>query len=177
MTSALKACDRVGKRRCAFAGDALAKWRQLMNRYRQGPVRLPDGFRLHYADVVSYTLGALYGRAYYRPLMRDLRDLYRMTFDRAKSTTSYSSSDSSRLRERMTERVPAMPYGSYGPRFSPAFEGVACADTLNPADPRTWVSAGINADRRGPWFGRLWTWVSSACAREWIVLDHVDTVS
>lgn len=165
MTSALEVCDRVGKTRCAFAGDALTKWRRLMNRFRQGPVRLSDGYLLHYADIVSYTLGGLYNRASYRPLMRDLRDLYRMTFDQTTATAAYGPSDSSRLRDRMAERERAVPYASYGPGFSPGFEAVACADTVNPDDPEAWVAAGVRADRRGPWFGRPWTWVSSPCAR------------
>jgi hypothetical protein len=49
--------------------------------------------------------------------------------------------------------------------LSPAFEGVACADSVNPSDPTAWLDAGRLADAVSPWFGRVWTWVSSPCAQ------------
>ncbi|MBA2444948.1 MAG: alpha/beta hydrolase, partial [Nocardioidaceae bacterium] len=52
-----------------------------------------------------------------------------------------------------------------GVAFSPSFQGVACSDTVNPNNPRRWIDAGAFADRKGPWFGRLWTWLSVDCAR------------
>ena len=45
------------------------------------------------------------------------------------------------------------------------FEGVTCADSLNPSNPRAWIRAGGLADRQAPWFGRDWAWFSNVCAR------------
>ena len=44
------------------------------------------------------------------------------------------------------------------------FDGVACLDSDNPVRQRAWSSAGAAADREAPYFGRLWTWASIACA-------------
>ncbi|MGZ5400569.1 MAG: alpha/beta hydrolase, partial [Nocardioides sp.] len=49
-------------------------------------------------------------------------------------------------------------------RIVDPFAGVACADSDNPASERAWVTAGKRADRRSPWFGRVWTWASGVCA-------------
>ena len=44
------------------------------------------------------------------------------------------------------------------------FDGVACLDSDDPVRQRAWSSAGAAADREAPYFGRLWTWASIACA-------------
>jgi hypothetical protein len=54
--------------------------------------------------------------------------------------------------------------GAATEEISPGFEAVACADTVNPPNPRAWLDAGRIADAEGPWFGRAWTWASSPCA-------------
>ena len=52
---------------------------------------------------------------------------------------------------------------AYGPQFIAGFEGVACADSVNPTDPHAWVRAADASEHGQPWFGRSWTWASSVC--------------
>jgi pimeloyl-ACP methyl ester carboxylesterase len=44
------------------------------------------------------------------------------------------------------------------------FDGVGCLDSDNPSGVRAWARAGAAADDRAGYFGRLWTWLSIACA-------------
>jgi hypothetical protein len=41
--------------------------------------------------------------------------------------------------------------------------GVFCSDSDNPASVDAWSRAARAADRRFPYFGRIWTWISSVC--------------
>ncbi len=166
LLSAFEVCDRVGRARCRFAGDATGKWRSMMNRLRTAPVRLSDGSRLHYADVVAGVLGALYSRQSYGPVMRDLQRIWTHLPNPAVAARQAYTADGVlvRVKDRLAGHVRDLPYG-YGPRFSPGFEGVACADTVNPTNPRAWVRAAADSERGQPWFGRLWTWASAACPR------------
>ena len=188
LVSAFDVCDRVGRQRCAFAGNAAGKWRSMVARLRKGPVRL-GGSSFHYADLVGGALGALYSRGDYRPLMRDLQSIWtHFPSPRARTKTTgpeVSAADAKALTQaskRLADRAQPFPYGShvtsprttrtlgtqpaYGPLFFPMFEGVACADTVNPTDPYAWQRAAVKSETTGqPWFGRVWTWASQACPR------------
>lgn len=133
-----------------------------MNRLRESSVKLSDGSRLHYADVVAGVLGALYSRPYYRPVMRDLQRLWNHFPSSATAKTGTADDSLIRSRDRLAERIRDLPYG-YGPQFYPGFEGVACADSVNPRHPRAWARAAAQSEHGQPWFGRLWTWASAAC--------------
>jgi len=170
--SALRECDQVGRRRCAFAGNAPGKWDRLVERLQRGPVDLGDG-RFSYADLIGFSLGPMYDRSGYAPLMRNLRNLYTATFA---GRAARAGIDGARLRADFEDSVVGRdivgPYvaGSAEPRrrpfvVSPAFEGVACSDSVNPGNPRAWIAAAARDERRGGGgFGRLWTWASSPCA-------------
>jgi pimeloyl-ACP methyl ester carboxylesterase len=165
LTSAFAECDRVGKQRCPLAGQAASKWLRIVHRLKRGPVKI-EGYRLTYPNWVGDALGALYDRSIYRPLMRYIKATYREMFG---ARGSRAGNDVAAARERLKRAVERSPLpGPYGFRFGteyPSFHGVSCADSLNPRDPRAWIPAGKLADRHGPWFGRLWTWVSSPCAK------------
>jgi pimeloyl-ACP methyl ester carboxylesterase len=192
LLSAFAVCDHVGRHRCAFAGNATSKWKTMVARLRQGPVRFAGG-RLYYASLVEGVLSSLYGRSAYRPMMRDLQTIWNhfpTTPARTKTAgPEVSAADAKALTQaskRLADRVQPFPYGSrvtspraatstapstvrqpgYGPLFFPMFEGVACADTVNPTDPFAWQRAAVKSETTGqPWFGRLWTWASQACPR------------
>jgi len=164
LTTAFDACDRVGRPRCAFANDANDKWRRMVRKLQKGPVTLDFG-RFYYQDLVSGALGGLYWRGSYQDLMRSLQDVYRQMFGAHKASAGVDVVTA--FEDLAKPRGPKLPGGPYGYafRYSDPFHGVACADTDNPTDPKAWIPAGKNADRRGHWFGRLWTWASSTCAR------------
>jgi pimeloyl-ACP methyl ester carboxylesterase len=163
LTSAFAECDRVGKQRCPLAGDAASKWLRIVHRLKRGPVKI-DGYRLTYPNWVSSALGPLYDPSGVRYLMRYIKATYREMFG---SRSARQQTDSYTALVRLRRVVDGFPLpGPYGHGVAfPTYHGVACADSLNPSDPRAWIAAGKKADRWGPWFSRLWTWLSSPCAR------------
>ena len=52
------------------------------------------------------------------------------------------------------------------PNTAEAFLGVICTDSRNPRDAAVWARAGAQQDRRTPYVGRAWAWLShvEACA-------------
>jgi pimeloyl-ACP methyl ester carboxylesterase len=171
LTSAFAECDRVGSARCRFAGTVADKWRELVHRLRQGPIRFPHGGTINYSDLVETALGALYDRRYYRFLFRDIAGLHRLVSTPSRPAPGKRSVLAAF--RRLAALAPDDPYGSVAarsataagvPRVYPSFEGVACSDSVNPTDPTAWVRAGAIADRQGSWFGRAWTWATGVCA-------------
>jgi hypothetical protein len=170
LVSAFNECDRVGRARCPLAGRAAHDWRRIMHRLRQGPARVSGG-KIVYSDVVFAALFSLYDRSSYRPLMRAIHRLYQELFSRQRR--GVSTGDLAGAFRSLARSRPG-PYGVGQPSargtapkvrsFSPTFEGVSCADSINPRNPFAWIRAGALADRMGPWFGRAWTWASNACA-------------
>ncbi|MGD9961650.1 alpha/beta hydrolase [Nocardioides sp.] len=166
LSTALTACNQ--STHCVLRGRAHRTWNQLVHRLRQGP-SVRHGQRLTYADLVSSTLGLLYSADSYPFLMRVLNQAHRQVF--AKSAP--------RRPLALLRPVPADPRGIAGPygatptsgnqpgygQISDAFHAVACADTLNPSDPAVWAKAARRFEPAQPYFGRLWTWASSPCAR------------
>jgi pimeloyl-ACP methyl ester carboxylesterase len=172
LVSAFSECDRVGRARCPLAGEAGEKWRRIVHRLRQGPAQVSGG-TLVYSDVVGGALGALYNRASYRFLMRDIGNLYAELFvEQPRSRTKVDLVTAFRTLPRPDigpyaepRWAAPRPSAALAPRpFSPTFEGVACSDSVNPTNPSAWIHAGVVADRQGPWFGRGWTWASGPCA-------------
>jgi len=49
------------------------------------------------------------------------------------------------------------------PNFVEGFPGVACSETHNPSNVGAWARAARAQDRQYPYFGRPWTWFTSAC--------------
>lgn len=162
LTSGLTECDRVGKRSCAFAGDAESKWRWLVRKAKAGKLRAYGG-NVSYPDLVGGTLGMLYDNISYDWLGSALADLYR----RAHKHTAKAGGVSAAEWHRIATRVTRAPYALAGAGFeiNDAFHGVSCADTSNPTTRQAWWDAGRQQDRDYPWFGSLWTWESAACAK------------
>jgi pimeloyl-ACP methyl ester carboxylesterase len=173
LTSAFAECDRVGKQRCKFAGESAEKWHRIVHRLRDEPFRTADG-SIRYSDVIAGALSNMYARRGYRVMLRQVHVLYRRLFEGPAAPDGGHSL--ARFFKKGARTLP-LPYASStvatrpqagpakGVAFFPSFDGVACADSVNPRDPRAWIRAGRVADRQGPWFGRLWTWQSATCAR------------
>ena len=125
LVSAFNECDRVGKVRCSFAGEAGAKWASIIKRLKHGPAKVSGG-NIVYSDVIGGALGALYNRDSYRFLMREISFLYREMFVKghrspARSTSSprfASSPARSQVPTRLRpERRRVRPQAGFG-RFS-----------------------------------------------------------
>ncbi|PSL02130.1 TAP-like protein [Haloactinopolyspora alba] len=163
LTRAFAECDRVGPERCATAGESTATWMRIVERLKQGPVRL-DGERLTYQDVVTHADAALRDVTALRPFMSFLDatdDALSGTAD--EEARSDAAAAYTRLRQHLSSSEPAAT--SSDGALTPRTEAVICADSANPESPRSWIDAGARADRAAPWFGRFWTWRSSSCAQ------------
>jgi pimeloyl-ACP methyl ester carboxylesterase len=185
LVAAFTVCDRVGHRRCPLAGDAERTWRRMLHVLADGPVRIRGFGVLHYQDLVGVALGSLYDRQAIPYLVDGLEELSHPLLDGAGSADRVRAA-STALRRALARRLVPGPYAggtslsdpvvdptgtptrharAARVRFLPAFPGVACSDSLNPARERAWVAAADRAERTGAWFGRIWTWASGACAR------------
>lgn len=160
LTAAFAECDRVGPQRCPIAGEAAATWQRVMDRLERGPATV-DGEQLHHQDVVARASGALTGVDSYHALMRYIDATHDLLFESESGHEPANTRTYARLRDQLAD-----PHPEQAPQEvqAPATEGVVCADSLNPDDPRDWIDAGARADHQAPWFGRLWTWRSSLCA-------------
>lgn len=172
LTAALTECDRVGAQRCPIAPNALGTWKRVVSAARTGRL-VVEGERLSYQDLIGLALGALYDRSQI-PFLMDLvaqldaaldvaatRDARRVVVRRSAALRSVT-----KARDDLRER------GLYtSPRARPSkvdvlFPTVLCSDGRNPRPASRWEKASRVADRKSPWFGRLWTWSSSLCARQ-----------
>ncbi len=108
---------------------------------------------------------------------------------RARAATAKADGAYRLLMRAKRQRAAIGPYAASGPsrlagarRLAPKkalvpkkadvlFDAVVCSDTVNPRDPAVWTDRAPKEDRATPWFGRLWSWSSSPCARGGIGSD------
>jgi pimeloyl-ACP methyl ester carboxylesterase len=148
-------CDRGGPN-CAFsAGDPQQRYAALAERLRRAPAQVPDGqggtMPFTYNDLVAVTLGAMYAPDVWPDLAALLQQLDALTRPQAVAAA---------LR---TLRLQLGAYQQDYPNFVEGFPGVACSDSDNPDQVSAWAQAARASDRRFPYFGRPWTWISSIC--------------
>jgi pimeloyl-ACP methyl ester carboxylesterase len=153
----LRLCDAGGPN-CAFSpGNPKRRYAQLAHRLLREPAQVidPEGEQvtITYADLVGITLGALYDTAAWPDLADFLQDVWEQTSPRAAGASLQA------LRARLGVGLQQEDY----PNFVEGFPGVACSETHNPSDVGAWPRAARAQDRQYPYFGRLWTWVSSIC--------------
>jgi pimeloyl-ACP methyl ester carboxylesterase len=144
-------CDRGGEN-CPFSGGAEARYRNLARGLLEHPVELINGVVIHYADLVSVTLDALYQPQSWPFLAKALARLERRS-GRVAATAA--------VRDLRTQL-------GTGDKYQNLVEGqpgVVCADTDNPSSPEAWSVAARAADREFGYFGRPWTWLTSICAK------------
>lgn len=195
LTTAFAECDRVGESQCDLAPSSSTKWRELLQAARDGEIVFPGGDgepdqSLREQDIVSAALSVLYDSRAIRPFFSELADLH-ATFV-AGGGVQGRSDEAARLgeswdeyEELVEERERRGPYTSpaasatsavstapvatadrrYGANV--AFQAVGCSDSRNPRDPQAWVDAA-DATGPSPWFGPLWSWASSPCAKQGI---------
>ena len=188
----LARCDAAGPDVCSFAGPqpALDRYAALAERLRRAPVSLDvpqvGPVELDYATLVSVTLSALYGLS--SPgidgLLADVLTVADLLSTEASAPTGAAAAavpaalarDAGRryaaLRDALRARWETAADPAY-PNQEEVFLSVVCTDGLNPRDPQAWRRAGADADRRAPYFGRAWTWLSAECAgRHWTARDE-----
>jgi pimeloyl-ACP methyl ester carboxylesterase len=156
-------CDQGGAA-CAFsAGNPRQRFDRLAERLREQPAQLPDGqggtapFR--YSDLIVVTLGAMYEAGSWPFLADLLQELDTLTSAPATAAAATKAATGAR---RLRARLGALAEPTYENLVEGA-AGVFCSETDNPSKVKAWSRAGAAADRRGNYFGRPWTWLSSVC--------------
>lgn len=156
-------CEAAAPGNCALAPNSSERFAAITGALRDEPLVLPtpDGeFILTYQIVVGDMLGTLYNAFGYAEFASALAGLEPILSDRSAPpgldvSVFHGGSD-------VQEEYPNVVEG---------FPAVACADTNNPRSYRVWSAQGAAADEEFGYFGRLWTWASSPCAR-WRIRDR-----
>ncbi|WP_416902076.1 alpha/beta hydrolase [Micromonospora echinospora] len=172
----LDRCAKAGPTFCSLAaGDPAASFDLVARRLQAKPLIIegPDGpFTFTYADFVANLLVGLYDPDGY--VVVDMLTAELLTLTDPGATAARYASASTALRrqlDRLREQTPRSA-DDYQNGFE-AFLGVDCTDAYHPASARNWSTLADRADRRDPYFGRPWTWNTSACARSsWTVRDE-----
>ncbi|PZF96720.1 alpha/beta hydrolase [Micromonospora deserti] len=168
-------CDKAGEEACPLAaGDPLASYELVAKRLRAEPLMIDDPdlgtFTVTYADFVAFTLGALYGPIGYQGVVGLTAELLVLTDPQsAPAARAEARTSVVRLAEQARQqRRYDLPYDN----GLETFLGVDCTDAYHPKDAASWPARAAKADQRDPYFGRLWTWITSPCARDtWTVRD------
>jgi pimeloyl-ACP methyl ester carboxylesterase len=149
-------CDAGGPN-CAFSqGNPERRYERLARRLFRDPLELPDGqggvVEFGYDELVGETLGAMYDPASWPDFAVFLQQLWELSSPEAAAASL----------QALRARRGALQQEDY-PNFVEGFPGVACSETHNPSNVRAWARAARAHDHRFPYFGRLWTWISSVC--------------
>jgi pimeloyl-ACP methyl ester carboxylesterase len=144
-------CAQAGPR-CAFAagGDPRAKFATLAQRLRDNPLVLPDGQRVGYAQLVDFTLNELYLASGWAAAASILQQLYAATEPTATTAAAHAA----------VAKATEAPYVN----VLEAFIANVCSETRNPTNPFAYGDLATRADRRAPYVGAFWTYLSLPCA-------------
>jgi pimeloyl-ACP methyl ester carboxylesterase len=135
---------------CPFGPHSAARYQRLANRLKRGEIE-----HVRYQDLISDTLGAMYDSASWPDFAQFLADV-----------TGHVGERKVQKDEAVLHRALGISAGAGAYRnFVEGFPGVACSDSDNPSDYEAWHEQGTIADERFGYFGRIWTWITSVCAR------------
>ena len=112
-----------------------------------------ETFVVTYNDLIGATLGVLYDPAAWPEWAEVLQALDEQTRPAAAAAGLRA------LRARLRAAFQQEDY----PNFVEGFPGVSCSETHNPSNVGAWSRAARAQDRQFPYFGRPWTWFTSAC--------------
>ncbi|MBQ1072471.1 alpha/beta fold hydrolase [Micromonospora sp. C31] len=170
-------CEKAGAQACALAeGDPVASFDLLAKRLRAKPVVIEDPdlgrITITYADFIGANLSALYGPTGYAEVV-DLTAALLVLTDPASSPAARRPATADVTRQAAKAREQARRYDFPYENGLETFLGVDCTDAYHPKDAGKFPALADKADRRDPYFGRLWTWITSPCARRtWTVRDE-----
>lgn len=187
----LRRCAAVGQPSCRFAGgDPLAKYATLAARLRTTPVAVEVGgygevpplgtITVDYNHLVALTHLALDYPTGWETLDAMLSSLWTLTEPSSGQPAPAAAASARRSLSHALARALAAepePEGDPGLEAAMSFEeslrAVVCSDSLHGPDASLWRLTGALADRRAPYFGRLWNWLDAACATNtWTARDE-----
>ncbi|WP_305782427.1 alpha/beta hydrolase [Symbioplanes lichenis] len=171
----LRRCDKAGEKYCVFAaGDPLANFERIAARLRTKPLTFSDPygtFTITYGDFVGGVLGSLYGTDAGALVTALAKYVWDLMFPASPAATAGAKTA---LRQRAT----AAARDHLGRDFpylntTESLAAVLCTDAWHPRDVSMWPELMTAADKRAPYFGRVWGWLSAPCARDtWTVRDE-----
>ena len=153
-------CDAGGPR-CAFSGDAAARFAALAAQLQSAPIPIVNPvsgaiFLFDYSALIANALGAMYD-SFSWPAFAGF-----LAFLDAQADPATLGLALGALWEQegfITKRG----FPTYRNSIE-GFPGVACSDSVNPTSHAAWSAAADAAEAQFGYFGRIWTWVSSPCA-------------
>ena len=152
--------------RCAFsAGDPRAKFDEIRDRLRVGPLALPDGSNMTIDAFTESVSGALYDTADFRQLATDLQSLHQLV--RPEQATAPARPMGLIGRPGNTGRHDGLPAADDEEYVDDTYYGVNCTDKVIPKDP--WKIPGIAQqwDEQSPTFGRYQAFSDVAACSFW----------
>ncbi len=160
LESLFRACEAAAPGNCALAPNPRERFAAVAEALRTAPVTVADPttgetFEVTYALFINFVLGGLYNPFAYADVAAVVADLEGAIQPAARPAAPPTIEVSFGR-----HRPPQEPYQN----IVEGFPAVGCTDSNNPRRHSAWTSAGIAADREFGYFGRLWTWQSSACA-------------
>ncbi|MFG1602605.1 alpha/beta hydrolase [Actinoplanes sp. NPDC049265] len=158
----LRRCDTAGERYCVFAaGDPVRNFDSIARRLRHRSLVF-DGGTMTYAEFVMATSTSLF-----RPDAGA-----RVTRIAADVRTALDDGPDPATAERLRAVVAAV-RAVADDNMTEAGKALQCTDGLYPADVASWPAAVAARNRQAPYFGSVWGWFDSVCARgTWTVRDE-----
>jgi pimeloyl-ACP methyl ester carboxylesterase len=180
LNEVLKRCGIAGPDYCELAadGDPAIRFAAIANKLKTDPVVLPDllglgTMKITYADFIGVILSALYS-----PTAGEDVDMTTSSIGILLEDPSTVEGPELAAAKAVLAKQFGRNRGAPGRDFpyanaADAFSGVMCTDGRHPKDASLWPAAAAKADKRAPYFGRVWAWASAQCARNtWTVRDE-----
>ncbi len=186
LNRALVLCDRAGETRCAFAaGNPVTNYEKIAQRLRKAPLveideETGDRYVTTYADFVGITLSMLYSQ-YYGPEMvtdfaaylAELTGVSPVTVPRAQTVRELVKLEKSVKDQQQRRTLPGTRLGFPYDNGLDAFQTIGCTDSRNSKNLARYAALAKAADKRAPYFGRLWLWNLAGCSStKWTVRDE-----
>ena len=157
-------CD-LGGNRCAAGPQSAQRYADTLQKLLEdGPVDItfPDGsgFNATYANLIGATLGPMYDSLSWEDFAGGLAFVEGKVLGPAFAARVAPRAALAAWRpDYITKRGFPHYYNFEG------FPAVACSDSDNPASYAGWHDAAVAANAQFGYFGPLWTWVTSICAK------------
>lgn len=188
LRQALVLCGQAGPTRCRFAaGDPVANFETIAQRLRKAPLVITfddsdERLTLTYADFVGINLELLYSQEYGPEMVTELASavwdiLYAPNADGAAGTNRRDAARTivklqKSLESRQQAGAPAA-YAAWYDNSLDAFATIACTDSRNSKNLPSFGKLAEQADKKAPYFGRLWLWNLASCSsKNWTVKDE-----
>ena len=186
LKQALVLCDKAGPDYCSFAaGNPVTNFAKLADRLRKAPLVETDpetGERWEwtYDDLIYVSLSMLYMQDYGPELVTYFAS-YLSELSTGSSSSAASRAATVRQLIKLTKQarkageqrgVPGRLGFPYDNSLD-AFTAITCADSLHSKNLASFGRLGKTADKKTPYFGRLWLWNQPACSsKKWTVKDE-----